>query len=280
MGELCALPGEGRYQLGAAGDSFNTAVYLARAGVPTEYLTCLGDDPLSSLLMARIREEGVGCEQVRILRGRQAGIYMVTNDAEGERHFTYWRQHSAARTLFEEPLELTGLSSFYFTGITLGVTRSGADNLVRLLEQLRKASCAIIFDPNYRPVLWDDREQARRIIRRVLPLCDLVFPTLEDEELLWGIEDVEACVAFYREQGVGEVVVKAPDLTAHVWTPAERVSRPAARVTPLDTTGAGDAFNAGYLSVRLGSGEIDAALEAAQILSARVVQHRGAILPA
>mgnify|MGYP001817276892 FL=1 len=227
MGELCALPGEDVYQLAAAGDSYNTAVYLARAGIPTDYLTCLGDDPLSSSLMAHMREQGIGCEQVRILPGRQAGIYMVSNDAEGERHFTYWRRDSAARALFENPLALTDLSGFYFTGITLAIARSGIDNLQRLLANLREASCAIIFDPNYRPALWDDGDQAREIIRKILPLCDLVLPTLEDEHQLWGIDDVKDCVAFYRDLGVGEVVVKAPDLTAHVWTPAVHVSRPA-----------------------------------------------------
>ena len=74
--------------------------------------------------------------------------------------------------------------------------------------------------------------------------------------------------------------MKAPDLTAHAWSPTGYVARRAPRVEALDTTGAGDAFNAGYLSVRLRGGDIESALGEAQALSARVVQYQGAILPA
>ena len=267
------------YRLSAAGDTFNTAVYLARSGIPTEYLTCLGDDPVSSTLLASLAEEGIAADRIKTLPGRSAGIYLVSNEPDGERHFTYWREQSAARSLFEEPIELPGVSGFYFSGITLAIARNGIENLLHLLASLSESSCAIYFDPNYRPALWDDANQAREIVRRVLPFCNAVFPTLEDERLLWGVDSVESCRDFYGQEGIGEIVVKAPDLTAHAWMSDEYVCRQAARVQPLDTTGAGDAFNAGYLSVRLTGGDVESALGAAQALSALVVQHQGAILP-
>jgi 2-dehydro-3-deoxygluconokinase len=278
MGEFAASE-TGNYRLGAAGDSFNTAVYLARRGLPVEYLTCLGDDDISAMILDRMGEEGIGRERIRILPGRQAGIYMIRNDPDGERHFTYWRGQSAARALFEERPRVSGIANFYFTGITLAVTRDGVDNLLELLAGLRSEACGILFDPNYRPALWDDPRQARELTQRVLPLCDAVYPTLEDERVLWGIEDADQCRDFYMDMGVTEVVVKAPDLTACAWHRSARAERRAARLEPLDTSGAGDAFNAGYLAVRLRGGDLDAALEAAQDLSSRVVRHRGAILP-
>ena len=280
MGELCAAAGQELYRLDAAGDSFNTAVYLARSGLPVEYLTCLGDDLVSSTIMSRIRQEGIGCNRVQVLPGRKAGIYLVRNDPDGERHFTYWRENSAARSLFAQPLEPGGINSFYFTGITLAVCRERMDTLLQSLAALKEGGCAILFDPNYRPALWDDSEQARKLVKQVLPFCDMVFPTLEDEHLLWGVDNVLACRDFYRKTGVGEVVVKAPDLSAHAWTLSDYASREAERVEALDTTGAGDAFNAGYLSVRLRGGGMEVALGEAQALAARVVQNQGAILPA
>ena len=114
---------------------------------------------------------------------------------------------------------------------------------------------------------------------QILPYCDVVLPTLEDETQLWGIDNVQSCRDFYAQHDVREIVIKAPDLTAHAWTGNDYVSRPASRVEPLDTTGAGDAFNAGYLGVRLKGGEVEQALEQAQSLAALVVQNQGAILP-
>ena len=279
MGELCALPGQNTYQLGVAGDSFNTAVYLARSGLATDYLTCLGDDDVSATIMARLHEEGIGSELVKTVPGRQAGIYLVRNDPDGERHFTYWRERSAARQLFDHSVEIKFASAFYFTGITLAVCRSGIANLVHLLAALKDRSCAVYFDPNYRPALWDSVEQARQAMRQVLPFCNAVFPTLDDEDALWGIDDASACNDFYRQLGIEEVVVKAPDLTAHVWGVDQYFCQRAARVEPVDTTGAGDAFNAGYLSVRLTGGDVEAAVAAAQSLAASVVQHQGALIP-
>jgi 2-dehydro-3-deoxygluconokinase len=279
MGEFCAVPGEGLYQLGAAGDSFNTAVYLARQGVSVDYLTCLGEDRVSLLILQRIADEGIGSGRIRILSGRNAGLYLVDNDPDGERHFTYWRENSAARSLFEQPADLGGIGAFYFTGITLAVVQENMDGFLRGLSRLKEDACDILFDPNYRPALWSTTEAAREAVRRVLPYCDTVLPTLEDEALLWSIDEVKACWDFYAGQGVSEIVVKAPDLTAHAWTGKTHVTRAAARVEPLDTTGAGDAFNAGYLAVRLGGGTAEEALERAQALAARVVRNQGAILP-
>jgi 2-dehydro-3-deoxygluconokinase len=279
MGELAEEPGEGLYRFGVAGDSFNTAVYLARAGLSVEFLTLLGDDILSDTIMARLAEEGIDGSRIGRLPGRQAGLYLISNDPDGERHFTYWRDHSPARNLFDRPVDLPGVANFYFTGITLAVCRNGIANLVDLLGRLRRTGCSILFDPNYRPGLWDTVEQAQEHFRQVLPLCDMVLPTLEDDLQLWAVDEIEGARRFYAGMGVKELVIKAPGLVTHVWSATETVEKRAEKVLASDTTGAGDSFNAGYLSVRLRGGGVEEAIAAAQSLSARVVQHRGAIIP-
>jgi 2-dehydro-3-deoxygluconokinase len=279
MVELASEPGHSLYRQSFAGDSFNTAVYLARGGLQVEYLTCLGEDGLSDAIMARLQEEGIDGSRVRRMAGRQPGLYLIRNDASGERYFSYWRDHSPARELFDQPVDLTGIANFYFTGITLAVCRAGLDNLVDLLEQLRRDGCVIIFDPNYRPTLWASLEQAQEHYRKVLPLCDTVLPTLDDDIQLWGITSVDACRHFYLGMGVKELVIKAPGLVAHACSGPVQVVKQAAEVAAVDTTGAGDSFNAGYLASRLRGADMDQAIDAAQALSAMVVQRRGAIAP-
>ena len=279
MIELAADAGSALYHKGIAGDSFNTAVYLARAGLPVEYLTCLGDDSLSDDILARLHDEGIACGHIRRLAKRRPGLYLISNDAAGERQFSYWRGQSPARELFDQAVELPDITVFYFTGITLAVCRSGVENLVALLRRLRQRGCSVIFDPNYRANLWENRRQAQDYCRQVLPLCTMVLSTLDDDSQLWGIQEIDDCRDFYLGFGLQELVIKAPDLTAHAFAGAEQVVKSARPVAAVDTTGAGDSFNAGYLAARLRGKSLDEAISAAQALAATVVQHRGAITP-
>jgi 2-dehydro-3-deoxygluconokinase len=269
----------GDYRQGLAGDSFNTAIYLARAGLAVDYLTRLGDDRFSDAIMAQLQAESIGGEYVSRASGRQPGLYLIHNDDAGERQFSYWRDQSPARQLFDQPMVLPDWDAFYFTGVTLAVTRSGFDNLLALLVQFREKGRRIMFDPNYRPQLWQDREQAQHFYRAVLPYCDTVLPTLDDDQALWDIDSVAQCRQWYLGQGVEELVIKAPALVCHVYWQDQHVERQAKAVKVADATGAGDSFNAGYLAARLSGESIDRAIEQGQQLAARVVQHQGAVLP-
>lgn len=279
MIEMAALGQDNLYQRGVAGDSYNTAVYLARKGLQVDYLTRLGDDLDSGDILDRLANEGVGTTFVARIPKSQPGLYLISNDSIGERQFSYWRNQAPVRGLFDSPLKLPPLDAFYFTGITLAVTRSGAQGLRDLLHGLREQNCRIIFDPNFRPGLWDSLEQAQRHYRDIIPLCDLALPTLDDENLLWKIDSIEQCRDLYLQQGISELVVKGGDLTAHVFHKDEYIQRQARPVSAVDTTGAGDSFNAGYLASRLKGESIEESLFNAQELAAAVVQHRGAILP-
>lgn len=267
------------YRLGFAGDTFNTAVYLARAGHAVSYLTRLGDDPYSDDVIAICSAEGIGTGMIERLPGRRPGLYLIENAADGERSFHYWRGEAPVRGLFDQLPGTPAADAFYFTGITVAVTRTGQANLLAFLDAMKSRGTTIAFDPNYRPALWDDAQQAREHCGAVLPFCDIVLPTLEDETALWGIETVEDCRRFYKEHGIGETVVKGPALTAYVFTGDTVVERQADPVDAIDTTGAGDSFNAGYLAARFNDAAPADALTAAQRLAANVVQHRGAILP-
>ncbi|MEM1112923.1 MAG: sugar kinase [Pseudomonadota bacterium] len=279
MVELAREPGAASYRLDYAGDTYNTAIYLARAGCEVRYLTRLGDDKHSHAILARLTDEGLKTDEVSLDAGRSPGLYLIENDEDGERHFHYWRDNSPARQLFDAAIELPQVDAFYFSGITLAITSSGWDRLDTLLSGLRKRGTRLIFDPNYRPRLWPDIATARDQCRRVLSHCDTVLPTLEDDRALWGLDTLSDSIDFYRELGCREIAVKGDDLVATVWTPEARLERRARPVQALDTTGAGDSFNAAYLAARLAGLALEESVRAAQRLAATVVQHRGAVVP-
>src|SRR5258708_17034268 len=95
--------GDGRFGIGCAGDSFNVAVYLARAGVNAAFATALGDDPYSEAILALAAAEGIASDLVLRLRGRLPGLTVVDADQAAARHFHAWRGWAPARRVFETP---------------------------------------------------------------------------------------------------------------------------------------------------------------------------------
>ena len=193
------------------GDSLNTATYLARVAPPdavrVHYLTALGDDPLSRGMKARWQADGIDTCHVLTDPARQPGLYLIQLDAAGERTFLYWRNQSAARYLLQHPgwlqldAALEHFDAIYLSGISLAILPP-ADR-ERLTDRL--AACAaqgvqILFDGNYRPALWQSRDETRAAYARLLPHVHLALMTDDDERALWDDADIEATIAAYKRQ--------------------------------------------------------------------------------
>jgi 2-dehydro-3-deoxygluconokinase len=279
---------DGRYSLAYGGDTFNTAVYLARAGIPVSYATALGDDPYSEGAIALAAAEGVACDLILRVAGRMPGLYLIETDAAGERRFHYWRDASPARDLFELPEwsavaeRLITARLVYFSGITLSLySNTGLGRFLATLEMAREKGVKVAFDGNYRPRGWNgDVGRTRTVFMEALKRVDLALPTFDDEAVLWGDTSPNATVERLQAFGVAEVVVKngAKGALVAVKNASELVPVPEV-IEPVDTTAAGDSFNAAYLAARLrGEAPLDAAGKAHR-LAGEKIRHRGAIMP-
>lgn len=279
---------DGRFGLGFGGDTFNTAVYLARAGIDTSYATALGDDLFSGQLLALAALEGVGAKTILQVKGRMPGLYLITTDERGERTFHYWRDTAPARALFElegwqEVAEaLVTARALYFSGITLSLySNTGLGRFFATLELAGTKGAARVFDGNFRPRGWGgDLGRARTIFAEAMKRSTIALPTFEDEVALWGDASPMATIERITTYGVREVVVKNGPAGALIYADGQVIEVPVEReVLPVDTTGAGDSFNAGYLAARLkGASPADAAL-AGHRLAGAVIMHRGALIP-
>ncbi|HSI41674.1 MAG TPA: sugar kinase [Xanthobacteraceae bacterium] len=279
---------DGRYGLAHGGDTFNTAVYLARAGIDTAYATALGDDPFSDTIAAAAEAEGISTAAIARVPGRMPGLYLIATDPTGERRFHYWRDTAPARELFELPgWEATASlvvesSMIYLSGITLSLySNIGLGRLLAALEFARERGAAIVFDGNFRPRGWGgDSGRARTVFAEALKRTTIAMPTYEDEAVLWGDASPAATLARMSTFGVGEIVVKNGAAGALVQAAGASHSVPIPEpVVPIDTTAAGDSFNAAYLAARLQGAAPEAAALSGHRLAGKVIQHRGALLP-
>ncbi|SLJ99064.1 sugar kinase [Novosphingobium mathurense] len=283
MLELSRNPGGGDgWRMGFGGDTLNTAVHLARSGHRVSYMTALGSCPFSEDLRRAWESEGIDCGLVVTHPTRRPGIYAISTNDEGERSFTYWRDSSAARAMFEiseieEAIaKAEAADLFYFSLISMAILPpQGRRDLILLAKAVREKGGLVAFDSNYRPVLWESRYAAQYWRDQAIALANIGLPTFDDEAELCSARDEGEVAVHWQGLGCEEVIVK---LGARGCLLPDGNSCPVPKtVSPVDTSGAGDAFNAGYLAARIGGGSVlDAAL-AGHALAGWCVMHPGAI---
>jgi 2-dehydro-3-deoxygluconokinase len=275
----------GSARIGFAGDTANTAIYLARLGQDVTYVTNLGQDAFSARMLAGFAAEGVECRLIGRHPDRLPGIYAIETDAQGERSFRYWRDTSAARTLFggvgASMADLGQFDVIYLSGITLAILPPDIRTaLITTAAQLRAAGKQVVFDTNHRPRLWPDTATARASFDAMWAATSLALPSYDDEERLYPGLTPTLVVDRIAALGAAEVVLKNGAAGPMIWAGAATVQTDLPRATKvIDTSGAGDSFNAGYLAARLaGADPVDAA-GAGHALAVRVIGHHGAVIP-
>lgn len=275
--------------LNVAGDTYNTAVYLARLlagqGVEVSYVTALGQDSFSERAMAHMTRHGIATRFVERRAERNIGLYAIETDDAGERSFTYWRSHSAARTLFQAPCEVTfdlleQVDLVFISGITLAILPPATrTRLLQALDGFRAAGGLVAYDSNHRPKLWPDAPTAVEVNNQMWARTDIALPSVDDEMTIHGESDEAAVMARLRGHGFAQGALKRGSkgplaLSGHDYglrfAPAQKV---------VDTTAAGDSFNAGYLYQIAVGGSEERALQTGHDIAAQVIGAKGAIVP-
>ncbi len=272
--------------IGFAGDTFNTAWYLAQlwgnAG-RVRYATKIGQDETSAAFRKFTENAGITTELIEAHETRGMGLYMIHLNA-GERSFSYWRDTSAARTLANDAdyldTALSASKNIYLTGISVAILpQEGRNRLAKALTDARKSGHRVIYDTNVRPKLWESAEAMARETERFAGCSDIVLPSFEDEAKHFNHSKPDATAAHYRSLGASLVVVKNADQPVLVSNAAGNQYIPQIAIdAPVDTTAAGDSFNAGFLADYLVSGDPIRAVAAASPLARRVVMGKGALV--
>lgn len=272
----------GDWHLGYGGDTLNTAIHLARAGHDVAFLTALGNDHFGAELKAQWAAEGLDTSLVLDHPDRSTGLYAIATDATGERSFSYWRDQSAAREMFELRGSAVALAAaeqadlIVYSLISLAILSPDArDRLLELSRRVRNRGARVAFDGNYRARLWASQAEACGARDAAIACADIGLPTLDDELAMGSPGDASAVAAHWQALGCKEVVVKLGELGCRL--PDGSLVPPPEVLQPVDTSGAGDAFNAGYLGARInGANPKEAAIEGHR-LAGWCVMRAGAI---
>jgi 2-dehydro-3-deoxygluconokinase len=286
MVEMAPTDVAGTYKMGFAGDTMNTAWYLRRllgTDHQVDYFSAVGTDSASDQMLDFLEGAGIGTDHIARSPNRTVGLYIIQLN-EGERSFSYWRGQSAARTLAQDGtlLEnaLMGADVAFFSGITVAILPKGdRDRFLAILAAFKAAGGTVVFDPNLRPKLWKSKEDMTSAIMQAAAVSSISLPSHEDEAEWFGDADSLATAARYAKAGARTVLVKngPAKILIHADNTVTTLS-PEKIAAVVDTTAAGDSFNAGYLAAIVqGASEMEAAAAGA-VLAGKVIRSRGALV--
>ncbi|REJ05085.1 sugar kinase [Microbacterium bovistercoris] len=261
------------------GAESNVAIHAAQLGVPTAWVSAVGDDALGVRVRDEVARHGVDVSRVSDDPNAPTGVYFK-DPGHG---VLYYRRGSAASkmspaTVADVPLEQAEI--VHVSGITPALSASCAALIDAVIDRVGSGSGILSFDVNHRAALWEPGAAAPALLA-LARRADIVFVGLDEADGLWGTADADAVRALLPEPEL--LVVKDGDIGATEFHLGEggdaRTFVPAIRTEVVEAVGAGDAFAAGYLVARLNGADAAERLTAGHRRAHLVLQSTGDLLP-
>jgi 2-dehydro-3-deoxygluconokinase len=259
--------------MSVAGADSNFAIAMKRLGWPAIWLSAVSEDPLGDFVVDTIRGEGVDVSRVRRDPSNPTGVFFKFRQ-EGRTAVVYYRRGSAASHLQPEwltPDLFNAAALLHLNGVTCALSESCAATAARAAASARKAAVPVSLDLNLRLQLWD-LEKARRTIRPIMAEVDYLLSTEEELLAFSGCATVDDAYKATASLGPKTVVVKRGQLGAMAFFEGKTAEHPGF-IPPavVDEVGAGDGFDAGFLSAMLRGACIDDALRYGNLVGAAAV---------
>jgi ribokinase len=241
--------GEGLAEQGhvyCGGSAANTAIVLARFGVDVGIIGRVGEDVLSLLALAALAEAGVDGRCIQRDHQTMTGIMLIAVTPDGERTM-FGCRGANVRTdpaLLDESY-ITKSRLFHLSGYTL-LQVPQREAALRVLEMAHQAGLMVTADLGLEAVM-----RVTDQVKAVLPKVDILFPSQPEAEYLTGCRDVEGAIRSLLDYGVGTVALKLGKRGCAIGSREGIFSVPGFAVPTVDTTGAGDSFDAGIILGRL-----------------------------
>jgi 2-dehydro-3-deoxygluconokinase len=240
------------YKQSFAGDVINTLFYSSRLGLRTSFFSSFGKDIYTNDLLKFFENVGIDYSACQVLQSKNNGLYIIRTAKNGEPEFTFFRENSAARdTLLHSDQKkisskIEESKVVLFSGIVLAVFHD-IESFVQLLSKKRRGTI-VYFDVNVRLSLWKDVAILRDWIRRLAGLVDIISLSVSDDEKIFGTRSKKEILDWYLGKGYSKIILRdgVNDVVLHFDGKQHEV--PVNVVSNIiDTTGAGDAFNAAFM---------------------------------
>jgi fructokinase len=266
------------------GAPMNTLVGVARLGASAGAIAAVGDDPFGQFLIKELEKNQIDVSHVKIMKGIRTTISFVANEPRtGERTFTFYREpwiQTADSELSIEESDLDYVSNtkiLHVSGFALSQNPS-RQAVLTAVKHAKKTGVKISFDPTLRVDVWRSEGTLRRLYKQMLELSDIATFSREEAMFIFGTNDPEKVARYALGYGIMVAGIKLGKDGAFLATrEGKKLYSPAFKVKAVDTTGAGDAWNAGLLIGLLKDLDLRTCVAMANAVGAIKVTKRGAI---
>ncbi len=282
--EIANLKGLTSFQKCPGGAPANYIVGMSRLGVKTAFVGKVGDDPFGDYLRDVLQSEGVNVANlVKATNGERTTLAFVYYDNDMDRDFFFYRNNSADVNLTAEEIDskLFQKTKYLHFG-SLSLTEEPVKSATyRAIDICKENNGQICFDPNIRVDLWKNDEMLRAAIEQALEKVDIFLPSLTELQFLYNkknFDEQDAIDYFFTKFPLKMIILKKGKEGCII---KERngyfLTIPSFEVEIVDTTGAGDGFNVGFIFGLLNELSIEEAGIVGNAIGALVVQKKGAM---
>ena len=273
------------YNQSFAGDTLNFCNYLDKKKLKAFFLSAIGKSEINQSLLDFVKSKKISTKYIKKINQFEVGLYLIKNKDNGEKQFFYWRDESAAKQYFNNIdflnlyKELKNFDYIYFSGITLSIIHiSKLNNFIKLLKLLKSKKIKIVFDFNIRPSRWN-KKNLNIFLDSVLKFVDICFLSGEDMNYWKNKNNIKSYEQIVRKYKIKHSIFRKNAEYTYVFLNKTRyVFKNKLLKKVVDTSGAGDGFNAAYLSNFIVNNDPVLALKAGSSLGSKIVMKKGAIV--
>ncbi len=268
-----------RFDAFVGGQPANLAMNMAKLGHSSALACCLGSDGLGEKAVHLLETSGVTTDFLQFSQSHPTTIALITRKKTGTPEFILFRgADSNLQPNAHLAKSIESAAIIHFSAFSLS-RNPARDTILQITRAAKQRGQFISFDPNYHPEIWPDHEDFRETICSVLPLVDIIKPSLDDSSRLFGSGLAPASYAQrFLDLGVKTVVLTMGHSGVFVANRQQGsfVILPN-DIEPADLTGAGDAFWAGLLSGMLDKQNIRDAARLGQAAAEHKIQSFGPV---
>ena len=273
------------YNQSFAGDTLNFCNYLDKKKLNAFFLSAIGKSEINQSLLNFVKSKNISTKYIKQINQFEVGLYLIKNKDNGEKQFFYWRDESAAKQYFNNIdflnlyKELKNFDYIYFSGITLSIIHtSKLNNFIKLLNLLKSKKIKIVFDFNIRPSRWN-KKNLNIFLDSVLKFVDICFLSGEDMNYWKNKNNIKSYEQIVRKYKLKHSIFRKNAKFTYVFLNKTRyVFKNKLLKRVVDTSGAGDGFNAAYLSNFIVNNDPLLAIKAGSSLGSKIVMKKGAIV--